>query len=87
MSLSARSILRPAQWHSSYLAGSRVVPVRNYVFPSSNSATQIAMLSRPIGDEKAPSPTDNTGIDTRTRAEKKADFTNYERHLARRREL
>lgn len=57
---------------------------------SSKAATKrvpVSPLNRPIGDERAPSPNDNTGVDNRTREQKKADFTNYERHLARRKEL
>lgn len=52
-----------------------------------NNGSKIAMLNRPIGDEKVPSTTDNTGIDNRTKQQKREDFTNYERHLARRKEL
>lgn len=48
---------------------------------------EIPILNRPIGQPNPPSVTDNTGIDTRTREEKKADFVNYDRHLARRKEL
>lgn len=53
----------------------------------SQAFAKIPTLSHPIGDEKFPTDNDNTGIDTRTKAQKKADFTNYEKHLARRKEL
>lgn len=49
--------------------------------------TQIPVLNRPIGQTEPPSVTDNTGIDHRTREQKKADFVNYDRHLQRRKEM
>lgn len=78
------------QWisrSSALLNNASLTAVRHYALGSKQSTKNIAVLNRPIGDEKQPSPTDNTGIDTRTRAEKKADFTNYEKHLERRKEL
>ncbi|KAK9240843.1 ATP10 protein-domain-containing protein [Lipomyces kononenkoae] len=44
-------------------------------------------LIRPIGMMSPPRPTDNTGIDKRTFAQKRADFVDYDKHIERRREL
>ncbi|KAK9477860.1 ATP10 protein-domain-containing protein [Lipomyces japonicus] len=44
-------------------------------------------LIRPIGVRSPPHPDDNTGIDKRTKEQKRADFTNYDKHLEKRRQL
>jgi ATPase complex subunit ATP10 len=44
-------------------------------------------LPRPIGLPLPPQAGENTGIDTRTRAQRKEDFSNYEKHIERRKEL
>ncbi|KAK9451839.1 ATP10 protein-domain-containing protein [Limtongia smithiae] len=44
-------------------------------------------LVRPIGVMTPPTETDNSSKDTRTFAERRADFTNYQRNLERRKEM
>ncbi|KAH8146420.1 uncharacterized protein LAJ45_09613 [Morchella importuna] len=41
-------------------------------------------LARPIGLDHPPRPDENTGIDTRTWAERRDDFRNWDKHLERR---
>ncbi len=42
---------------------------------------------RPLGVHRIPRPGDNSGIDGRSREQKKADLVDYDKHLARRQEL
>ncbi|KAK9460090.1 ATP10 protein-domain-containing protein [Lipomyces oligophaga] len=44
-------------------------------------------LVRPIGMISAPKASDNTGLDTRTFAQKRADFVDYDRHIEKRKGL
>lgn len=44
-------------------------------------------LSRPLGQLQPPQPDENTGVDPRSWRERRDDFWNYDKHLARRQQL
>lgn len=44
-------------------------------------------LPRPLGQLQPPQPGENTGVDPRSWRERRDDFWNYDKHLARRRQL
>lgn len=44
-------------------------------------------LNQPIGQSTPPQPGENTGVDTRTWRQRRDDFFDYDKHLARRRQL
>jgi ATPase complex subunit ATP10 len=55
---------------------------------SKNEANHTPMpLSRPIGMTLPPRPGENTGIDTRSFRERRADFVNYEKHIEKREKM
>lgn len=65
-------------------------PVRDPLEPanSKNAVDHVLQpLARPIGLTTIPQPGQNSGIDMRTFSQRRDDFFNYEKHLARRKEL
>lgn len=44
-------------------------------------------LSRPLGQLQPPQPGENTGVDPRSWRERRDDFFDYDKHLARRKQL
>ena len=62
-----------------------LIPEKPLLIPPKNHTPQ--PLSRPIGQVTPPQAGQNTGIDTRTWRQRRDDFFNYDKHLARRREL
>ncbi|RJE20691.1 hypothetical protein PHISCL_06964 [Aspergillus sclerotialis] len=54
---------------------------------SDDEDPKILTLDRPIGSIIPPSEGQNTGIDERSYRQRRDDFVNYDKHLARRREL
>lgn len=44
-------------------------------------------LSRPLGQPQPPQPGENTGVDPRSWRERRDDFWDYDKHLARRKQL
>ena len=44
-------------------------------------------LSRPLGQLQPPQPDENTGVDPRSWRQRRDDFWNYDKHLARRKQL
>lgn len=55
--------------------------------PTKDDELSGKFLLRPLGSNNPPSPTDNTGKDMRTPEQKKADFTDYTKHLQRRKQM
>ncbi|KAK9470613.1 ATP10 protein-domain-containing protein [Dipodascopsis tothii] len=76
----------PAAWATAATASAGAAGRRLYSAAADDGLASKFLL-RPLGSNHAPAATDNTGRDTRTEEEKKRDFTDYGKHLERRKQM